>query len=38
MPLAEAIETVVHHQVAAGSNPSTAVSVAKIPLEGKGGG
>ena len=37
MPLAEAIETVVHHQVAAGSNPSTAGSVAKIPLEGKGG-
>ena len=37
MPLAEAIETVVHHQVAAGSNPSTAGSVAKIPLDGKGG-
>ena len=37
MPLAEAVETVVHRQVAAGSNPSTRGSVPNAALERKGG-
>ena len=36
MPLAEAIGTVVHRQVAAGSNPSTADSIANSDFRGKG--
>jgi len=38
MPLAEAVETVVHRQVAAGSNPSTRESIPNAVLERKGGG
>ena len=38
MPLAEAVETVVHRQVAAGSNPSTGESIPNAALERKGGG
>ena len=38
MPLAEAVETVVHRQVAAGSNPSTRGSIPNAALERKGGG
>ena len=36
MPLAEAVETVVHRQVAAGSNPSTVDSIANSDFRGKG--
>ena len=36
MPLAEAVETVVHRQVAAGSNPSTRISIADSTVSGKG--
>ena len=36
MPLAEAIGTVVHRQVAAGSNPSTVDSIANSDFRGKG--
>ena len=35
MPLAEAVETVVHRQVAAGSNPSTVDSIANSDFRGK---
>ena len=38
MPLAEAVETVVHRQVAAGSNPSTRGSIPNAVAERKGGG
>ena len=38
MPLAEAVETVVHRQVAAGSNPSTQGSISNAALGRKGGG
>lgn len=38
MPLAEAVETVVHRQVAAGSNPSTGEIIPNAALERKGGG
>ena len=38
MPLAEAVETVVHRQVAAGSNPSTRGSIPNAALERKRGG
>ena len=38
MPLAEAVETVVHRQVAAGSNPSTQGSIPNAVAERKGGG
>ena len=38
MPLAEAVETVVHRQVAAGSKPSTQESIPNAALERKGGG
>ena len=37
MPLAEAIGTVVHHQFAAGSNPSTGESIAYSDSHCKGG-
>ena len=37
MPLAEAVETVVHRQVAAGSNPPTGGSIADFIVRGKGG-
>lgn len=37
MPLAEAVETVVHRQVAAGSNPPTQRSIPNAVAERKGG-